>query len=1014
MASDSNNNVIVSRIQNRRGLKQDLPQPLRPGEIGFATDSRQVYIGSEPDDLQNAQYNGVSYFEATINSIDHTKSIANNQLIAFSVPFVKWTRGEFNGISNSKSWQAADARSILDPNIAQTYYMSADFPVFRANTIAVETHTVESHEVGSTLVYVNASGSDSTGNIRVGDIVSGDDITGSNVSVSQVIADTDNNRYAVTLTVGQNSLSDNSNLFFTPESVLNYNNYQPVTNTTYDGQRTRLLQGSFKSTDVTVHKNGRLLLAEQDAQLLGHPSAVADYTLDASDTSPAGNHVLTLRTRPSTTDELTLCYYSNANVIQAIQGIESTGKIAPGLSSVNSFYTEYSIPEYRAIPTENILVNTTTGIGFIALEQKHISVVAEGANLDTTRGLILGNILVSRPDQILSVNGLTADSSTVYQFTLDSSFASLTPVGDGGTYRFNRVLVTSADTNDYFHDKVFDVDAELGSGTYNISIGLPADYEATRPASANIAPVAVYPGNGFTSNTSATQTVINLLSDETDGVSINDYIRIVDASGDPASCELHGAVMKVIAKNNTSITVNIDSAADISGNTVPNFTSNIASVYFLNHGSSISNVSSVYQIRSESHGVTTNVSEIVGVDDASSFGLGTNEYSIFGIANNTMFVSGVTMPTNNNISTGLTGTFYPVLDNSYAGISVTPVLAIDVSNSTSVRNAITTVNKELVDLGTGSTVQIFPMMDFIPQADNSQNAVYFSQKPAYTSLSAGGIDFRLHEDSVRTLNTLGLTEGIYTRQDNTVRAKLETWMNDLVNNRDINLFTDVFLCGDAYSANTSLFKNYDLVIDSTNEQILFSDRNEASNFNYLVNILYGSNAYDRSLDSLNGIRGLVNIRNNIELETRESALIGEKTVSYDLMNAVNILTTDSHTTELLRITTGFYNTYVLEYSIAQIPSTQTNKYVRTGTMRISTQPDSGSIVFSDNFSSTWNGPSDPVVEPKFKAELDGTDIVLKMESQRSDPDDPGSNLITHNLGSNLKLKYITRRWSSIT
>ena len=28
----SNNNVVISRIQNRRGLKQDLPQPLREGE----------------------------------------------------------------------------------------------------------------------------------------------------------------------------------------------------------------------------------------------------------------------------------------------------------------------------------------------------------------------------------------------------------------------------------------------------------------------------------------------------------------------------------------------------------------------------------------------------------------------------------------------------------------------------------------------------------------------------------------------------------------------------------------------------------------------------------------------------------------------------------------------------------------------------------------------------------------------------------------------------------------------
>ena len=36
-SDDANLKVIISRIQQRRGLKQDLPQPLRPGEIGFAT-----------------------------------------------------------------------------------------------------------------------------------------------------------------------------------------------------------------------------------------------------------------------------------------------------------------------------------------------------------------------------------------------------------------------------------------------------------------------------------------------------------------------------------------------------------------------------------------------------------------------------------------------------------------------------------------------------------------------------------------------------------------------------------------------------------------------------------------------------------------------------------------------------------------------------------------------------------------------------------------------------------------
>ena len=62
---DANLKVIISRIQQRRGLKQDLPQPLRPGEIGFATDSRQVYIGADTDDSISKTYNKSVYLENT-------------------------------------------------------------------------------------------------------------------------------------------------------------------------------------------------------------------------------------------------------------------------------------------------------------------------------------------------------------------------------------------------------------------------------------------------------------------------------------------------------------------------------------------------------------------------------------------------------------------------------------------------------------------------------------------------------------------------------------------------------------------------------------------------------------------------------------------------------------------------------------------------------------------------------------------------------------------------------------
>ena len=41
------NKVIFSRIQNRRGPLENLPQPLRPGEIALTSDARRIWIGNE-------------------------------------------------------------------------------------------------------------------------------------------------------------------------------------------------------------------------------------------------------------------------------------------------------------------------------------------------------------------------------------------------------------------------------------------------------------------------------------------------------------------------------------------------------------------------------------------------------------------------------------------------------------------------------------------------------------------------------------------------------------------------------------------------------------------------------------------------------------------------------------------------------------------------------------------------------------------------------------------------------
>lgn len=53
--------VQISRITNRKGLQEDLPQPLAPAELGYAVDSRQLFIGpgtlaeGSPDEQNNVE-----------------------------------------------------------------------------------------------------------------------------------------------------------------------------------------------------------------------------------------------------------------------------------------------------------------------------------------------------------------------------------------------------------------------------------------------------------------------------------------------------------------------------------------------------------------------------------------------------------------------------------------------------------------------------------------------------------------------------------------------------------------------------------------------------------------------------------------------------------------------------------------------------------------------------------------------------------------------------------------------
>lgn len=835
MANESNNNIIVSRIQHRRGLKQDLPQPLRPGEIGVATDSRQVYIGGDPSNPVSQGFNSVSYFENTLSARRHTESIANNQIIAFQVPFIKFTRGEFDGITDNKSWFSDSARSILSSTTgtgkqSKCKYSSADYPVFGNIHTSGISRITNSSVVNRTLkVAYDENVHDNTANIRIGDIVSHANISNT-VFVSDISSGANGN-VEVILSESIDTINSGEEITFTPQNAYNMFKYSHPTNAVTLEELQQLHEHSkFTSKDVTVRRNGLSLIPEDNDDQYS-PTSVSDYALEATSANKDSAHVLTLRTRPSSSEEITLCYYNASNVIQSFTGLSSAdGNIALGVP-VPSFYKAKGISDYRQIPEENIRISETTGLGYIGLDQKHLVSVQDGDVIPSPGAVTLGTLLLSRTDQEVELNEAVpvnyedANGTLTFELSGTQRDILLTTVAQNGTYGYSRVYV------------------------------------------------------------------------EAPGAVIDGHIFDVTA---------------------------------ISGN-------------------------------------------VVTCSGPSSLGI-------------------------------------------VGDVTLRPVLGIDLSNHTTVKGAIPVINREIITLNrdTDSEIKntsIFPYVNFLPNT----NALYITSKPSFTSIGTYGVDFRIHNDSVNTATALGFTTGLVDKSTS-VKAKLEDWLNEIVENRDVNLFTNVFSGGAIYAESANNLSEYNLLIDETNGEITFCDRPESEHFNKIVNKAYNESSVDRLRDSEQGIRGLVNLKNNLELQTREAAVSGQSITSYSIPESESIPSTISPEDKVFSFGIDTYNTFTIDYSMVENDNTGV-EYLRSGTILVSARIDkefgdsANAVVLRDTFSSLTHGVTGTVVEPKLQATVDRNSETLVF-SFAEQPNPNGSDTIAHNLGVSLKIKYIINRWSS--
>lgn len=823
----SNNTVIISRIQNRRGLKHDLPQPLRPGEIGLTVDSRQVFIGSDSADLISSGYNKVLTFENTTGAKDTLNSIANNQIIAFTVPHIRYGKGEFSGIAKTVSYT---------PSTPKTYTLS-----------------------------------DGTNNTRT--------VFNANVA----------NNYVLNIA---------SNL-------------------------------AFKASEISVIKNGELLLGDDSPTTAGVPRTSYDYVVNLSKET-ANTHTISFRTAPIATDEIGITYYSNTAMLYALDGITAGNNLIYSGSTTLNFNDRYSLTDYKKIDPKFVRVNAETGVGYIGLEYKHIAITAETVGVIDTSSLSLGSFLVSRDSQ--KTSGVTVSGTTG---TITVPLAASHVYSNAGI--FHSMFVSDAG-NTWINNKVINL-SNVQSASAEFVLPSGNSWQTAR---------------SVTANTAVSGTVVIGVNSGTYGLEDGNYVRFIGTN----STQFDDPDKIYQISNVTSSTFTVTEPSVVA--------SVLSNLDIINYG--VSNSGANVQIISYGHGLPT-YSNVVLAGSSSTAEISNGTKSILDTPlANTYFIAATSA-----VSSNVTGTASITLGTT--SLSHTPVRDIDLSSQTTLSGAVG-VFASLSDDFAWMTLNIIP---------DTTNQVYFTHKEAYSSVP---ITFTLHEDSSLTLNSLKLMPGSYDRT-NTVKAKLENFLSDLISDTKV----DVILTASTnslYDTSVTNLDSYILDIDNTFDEINFNSRGEANDFSYIVNNLY----YEKSSAD---IKGLVNLKTNLELLTSSAASTLNATASYDTPSSVTI-TASANAQPIINldITSGApaYDSFVIDYS-ANYSGASLN-YQRIGTLYVT----------------GFNNTSGNTVVSLRDFASDATDMTGNISFNAS----IANNIITVNavnsLGQQVKINYLTKRWDS--
>ena len=190
-----------------------------------------------------------------------------------------------------------------------------------------------------------------------------------------------------------------------------------------------------------------------------------------------------------------------------------------------------------------------------------------------------------------------------------------------------------------------------------------------------------------------------------------------------------------------------------------------------------------------------------------------------------------------------------------------------------------------------------------------------------------------------------LQAGEYNKLNSTVKSKLEQWLDTV--ETGTNLLSNVCVNNPFSSVSNSTWA---LNVDNARDEIKFLSSEEARNLTSIVNRCY--------FDTENtDIKGLLNVKTNIEILTLESQEAGDSDQQFSAPLGETIAAGTTTTLGELEVDTSEYDALFVEYSMADTSANTSQTYKRIGTLQVTGDSDANQAVVNDQYADIKNNVS---------------------------------------------------------